>query len=361
MAKSGLFITLSDEDTLKLYLDKGIYGFLMPPVYSEVSSRSMHYHALADYACAREGTHVVFFLKRRIVYGGQIVGSRTCGAFYLNGRYSPLGRRARAAVCWDESARTQYEPTDQPGIFTVSDKGERCQPYLIRFVDNLGIKGKAISSDQLYWELGKYSYPFPSNTISKMSFCTLTPGEVETVLSLLRNEAKYSYDDTSSEDISIQGSPMAFKLQYGISSIRETVAESPGISEAQLEASVLANPALLPDELQPDEGDAICRQVPMCPFKPFQMDRVNICYYSRPMIRNGTIPNTIIELKTKRVGKAEVEQIVRYLKWIYLVTEENEARQVKAYLCGMSFTSTAESFIPPEYEHQINLLNLSQF
>lgn len=28
----GLFIALYDEDSLKLYLDKGVYGFLMKPV-----------------------------------------------------------------------------------------------------------------------------------------------------------------------------------------------------------------------------------------------------------------------------------------------------------------------------------------
>ena len=27
----GLFIALYDEDSLKLYLDKGVYGFLMKP------------------------------------------------------------------------------------------------------------------------------------------------------------------------------------------------------------------------------------------------------------------------------------------------------------------------------------------
>ena len=54
--EGGLFIALYDEDTLKLYLNKGIYGFLMKPVNEEApSSRSKHYAALADYACAREG------------------------------------------------------------------------------------------------------------------------------------------------------------------------------------------------------------------------------------------------------------------------------------------------------------------
>ncbi|MEO0122449.1 MAG: hypothetical protein ABIL69_00365 [candidate division WOR-3 bacterium] len=34
--KSGLFIVLYDIDTLKLYLQKRIYGFLMPPVFGPI-------------------------------------------------------------------------------------------------------------------------------------------------------------------------------------------------------------------------------------------------------------------------------------------------------------------------------------
>ena len=51
----GLFIALYDDESLKLYLDKGVYGFLMPPVFTDKpNSRSRHYHILADYACSRE-------------------------------------------------------------------------------------------------------------------------------------------------------------------------------------------------------------------------------------------------------------------------------------------------------------------
>ena len=33
--QGGLFIALYDEQTLKLYLNKGVYGFLMKPVFTE--------------------------------------------------------------------------------------------------------------------------------------------------------------------------------------------------------------------------------------------------------------------------------------------------------------------------------------
>ena len=45
--------------------------------------------------------------------------------------------------------------------------------------------GKYIVSDDLYFELGKYPYPLPSNSMQGMGFCTLTPGEVSTILKLI--------------------------------------------------------------------------------------------------------------------------------------------------------------------------------
>lgn len=63
----GLFIALYDDESLKLYLDKGVYGFLMPPVFTDrPKSRSRHYQILADYACSREGTDVFSSSKERL-------------------------------------------------------------------------------------------------------------------------------------------------------------------------------------------------------------------------------------------------------------------------------------------------------
>ena len=55
-----------DEQTLKLYLNKGVYGFLMKPVFTETpSSRSKHYAVLADYACSREGHRCILLFKTK--------------------------------------------------------------------------------------------------------------------------------------------------------------------------------------------------------------------------------------------------------------------------------------------------------
>ena len=102
MGASGVFVVLYDEETLALYIREGIYGFLMRPVPDVVGKQSRHYQALADYACVRGGTHVFFFWKRKIYYGGQVVGAAEYAAVLLNGLTSPLGREAKAPLCTAE-------------------------------------------------------------------------------------------------------------------------------------------------------------------------------------------------------------------------------------------------------------------
>lgn len=84
MASSGVFVTLYDEETPRLYLDRGVYGTLMRPVWDSGRIPRTHYPTLADYACVRGGTHVFFFRKRKITDGGQVVGATDHAAFCLN-------------------------------------------------------------------------------------------------------------------------------------------------------------------------------------------------------------------------------------------------------------------------------------
>ncbi|NWF96435.1 MAG: hypothetical protein HXY34_09885 [Candidatus Thorarchaeota archaeon] len=352
MPNSGVFVTLYDTDTLSLYLSRGVYGTLMHP--AEDLRRSMHFHTLGDYACTRGETHVFFFLKRYIVYGGQVVGPKNQGAFFLNGTTSPMGEKQRAPLVWDESKRTpRYSPCAEPGVFQVGDKGRYSQPYLILFEDSSGLKGRAIASDQLYFRLGRYPYPLPTNSIQDMSFCTMTPGEVSVALELLKRDCKKQYPVESKESVELDGHPMPFKPDYGIGSVCEAYRKSELLNEAHLEASVLSNPELLPKSMRPGTA-TVCRQVPISPFKPYQMDRADICYYSDPLIRDGTLPSKVIELKNKPAGTREIEQVTRYFDWLQLVGE-NAVKDTELILYAPSFRRTAR--LGQEYRDNIHLVS----
>lgn len=313
--------------------------------------QSSHYPTLADYGCAREGMHVFFFLNRRIYYGGQITGAENYGSFYLNGENSPLGREASSDIVWDESNRKKYESADQEGVFFVgnsNDEKERCQPFLIQFKDTQDLAGNYIISDQLYFKLGEFSYPLPANTIAGQGFCTLTPGETEILLELLREDKSGKIEAKSEEKISLEKKPTQFEPSYGINSPEDALYES------HLEAFVAANPNLLPPEIRPN-GAAICRQVPISPPKPYDLDKADLCYFKEDQIEGGRIPNTVIELKNKRAGKSAAEQVKRYIQWLSDRLGD-KAKEVDFYVFAKSFTGTFDSYIPERFEKQVKKL-----
>lgn len=351
MAESGAFVTLFDSKTVVLYLARGVYGTLMRPYYPDQPLSRAHYPTLADYACTRGGTHIFFFLKRRIVYGGQAIGPADHGAFYLNGPFSPMGKAAQAPVAWDESTRACYNPSDLAGIFTIPtrpDRGCQTQPYLLRFEDRLGLRGRCIASDDLYWKLGDFPYPLPSNSIQGMSFCTLTPAETTTCLDLMRQSERVEAIECDEATTLVQ-EPIPFRTEHGFHDLAAAFRDGLIPSEASLEAAVLANPRLLPNDAQPPASAALCRQVPICPFKPFQMDRADICYFSDDAIRSGSLPNTIIELKRDRATQSAILQAERYLDWIHRVAAA-EARSIRVLVVAPDFSSRAR---PTRYCDQI--------
>ena len=352
MDRGGLFVTLYDKDTLCLYLDRGVYGQHMTPYYEEPPSQSPHYKTLADYASARSGKHVFFFLEREIYYGGQIVGPEEHGAFYLNGQNSPMGLDVEAPLVWDESDRDPYTPTDHPGVFDAGgERGEKAQPFLIQFEDELGLAGRYVISDQLYFTLGEYPYPLPSNTIAGMGFCTITPGETEILLDLLRDEPAGDIEPISDEPVRLRDDPIPFDPHFGVDSVEEAH------PEAHLEASVIANPDLLPEHLRPDAA-TICRQIPISPFKPADMDQADVCYFTDDQIRDGTVPNRIIELKIRKAGKGAAQQVKRYLQWLHDRLGD-DANDIDVHVFAPGFTRTFTSYIPDRYNTQVEMVDFT--
>ncbi len=346
----GLFVALYDEESLKLYLDKGVYGFLMKPVFEEKpSSRSRHYHALADYACCREGTDVFFFLKRKIVYGGKIYGNKDAGSFYLNGDTSPLGRDHHADLFWDESVREKYYKTDHPGVFKLQKNGsDKSQPFMLQFRQN-DDTGKYIISDDLYFELGQYPYPLPSNSMQGMGFCTLTPGEADTLCQLIA-KSQLRIDFKGQGEVEKTGNGTLFQKERV--SIKDNV-----VNEAQLEFTILASLEPFAEFL--NDNYILCRQVPISPFKPTEMDRADVCLYSLSNpIKNGTLPNVIIELKKDKAGKSAYLQVERYLKWIKTITSQQEYDSIRAYVVAPRISRIKSNSVSEEFKDKILMYSI---
>lgn len=350
----GFFITLYDEETLKLYLNRGIYGFLMKPVGGkDISPKSVHYKVLADYACGREGCDVFFFLKRKIYYGGKLKGHRDIASFFLNGTNTPLCRDANASLFWDETKR--YIKTNEEGIFKIGKVKDRsgnnpikCQPYILRFSRNENT-GKYILSDDLYFKLSDIPYPLPSNSIRNMSFCTLTPHEVSLLKKLIyRKNSKIDYKKCANIDIG--GNVTCFEYAY-------VDLDNDFINEAELEFTILSS--LKPFKSLFSCNYVICRQVPLSPFKPANMDKADICLYDVDnAIQNGAIPNIVIELKREKANKDAYNQVVRYLSWLEKITKKSEFNKIKAFIISKSFVKIKKTDVDIKYNNKIIMYSL---
>ena len=331
---SGLFILMDGEDSVKQSINKGVYGFFMPPVFEEeVNSRSRHYAVLCDYGCCYEGTEIFFFTRRKVFYGGRVTKSNGDNpVFYLNGDTSPMGRKANSEKFADWS--DIQPPTEQDGVYflgknTRNEDRNRAIPFIIEFETN-ELSGKTIASDDLYFELGKYNFPFPSNSIQGIAIATLTPKETEILIDLMKkSENKISYD--SYNQIKILNNK---RVAFDIDLIDEDI-----INESHLEFTLLANSKKLNNvlskslDLTYEEDYVQGRQIPLCPFKPMQFDRADICLYDKNNpVRDGTLPNVVIELKKNQATYAAYDQVTRYLKWLEQITSKEDFEKIKAII-----------------------------
>jgi hypothetical protein len=346
VSNNGLYITLNSPEARDLYLHNGIYGQHMKVDNCGPKPPDVHYKALADYSCVRDGTHVFFFLDREIYYGGQVDGSSEHAAFYLNGDRSPLGNEANASLGWDESRL--YEATNTPGVFRHNDV-ERCQPYLIQFEDRNGLRGRYIRSDEFYYELAWYPYLLPGNTIAGMGFCVLTPGETQDLLRLLEDDPVGECDPAPPVEVE-RGYLPPYDPEYDIDRLEAARFES------HLEAALAANPALRPESLQ--STNPVCRQVPISPPRPGTPDQADLCFYPHDAPEAGRLPKHIVELKRPknperggnggRADDREGRKIARYLDALHGLIGD-DANQISVTVLADRFKDGTHPQSKPPY------------
>lgn len=367
---SGLFILLKDEESLKDCVKNGFYGFFMPPIFEKTpNSRSKHYAALADYACCETGTEIFFFTRRTITYGGKIVETNNNNpVFYLNGDTSPLGRKANSKKYI--SMGEKYSPTDIDGVYYLGKNSRnedmnRAMPFIIEFKNDFEDSGKQISSDELYFKLGDYNYPFPSNSIQSRGMCTLTPLETKILLELIKeSETKVTLNED--DDITIDSkNKMLFNNKF--------IDTEKLVNESHLEFKLLADKKLLYEIIHQslpnlDSNNYIkCRQVPLCPFRPIQFDLADICLYDENNpIKDNSLPNIVIELKKEEnVNYQAYEQTTKYLRWLKQISGK-DFEKINAIIIAPDFSKNLsikklkEKNISLEYNDKIKLYSLNR-
>lgn len=326
---TGLYIMMGRkkefEGALSKSLKYGIYGFFMKPIFEgQPSSQSRHYAILSDYACCEEGTHIFFFYNRNVYYGGKVTGEGKLGEsiFYLNGQTSPLGKKANSEFYYEYTLPKSKENEE---TYIINDE-EKAMPFTIEFELDDELTGRKISVDDLYWELSQYNYPLPINSIQGLAMATLTPKETDILLDLLKNSDKKIKNKPIKNEPTINNDK---KTKF----YKELVKGEKQISESHLEFLLLSQIELI-ENIIPNGEYTRCRQIPLCPFKSESYDRIDIALYDKnDRLRNGTIPNVIIELKNKDVSFSEYKQVHRYLEWLEKIAP-NEFKKIKPILIG---------------------------
>jgi hypothetical protein len=335
-SRSGAFIALYDEPTLKLYLKHGVYATLLRDWTASSKKSSKHFAALCDYCTLRPGSEIFFFLKRKFVYGGRVSRPKDyaseLAAFHLNGAESKWGNGTGAPLLWDESNRARYSAT-RPGFISVPGVGERFQPYLLKFETDEDLTGRWVWADELYWGTAKqHMFPLPSNSMQGMSFCILSPAEVTLAKSLLtRDRKRISLEDVEGSVCQTAYAPSLANNPFAALPASLSEAYSRAFNENELEAFLLGNPKLLEPAIRLGEGDVLSRQVPLCPFKSGGMDRADIVVYSNDE-RYAALPRAIVEVKLGEANAKCYRQLARYLEWLAVVRTVDFARNVDAVL-----------------------------
>ena len=184
-----------------------------------------------------------------------------------------------------------------------------------------------------------------------MGFCTLTPGEVSELIELI-NESNNRIDFSITGKIEKRGEETLF--DDSLVDIKDGF-----INEAQIEFTILSSLKPFSDFLTDDY--ILCRQVPISPFKPMDMDRADICLYSmNSPIKDGTIPNILIELKRGKANYHAYEQVNRYLRWLEQITDKEDFNSIQAFVIADSFTKIKKEKVDMSYNEKIKLFSIEK-
>ena len=346
-ANQGFFIMINDarktQDNLRACLNKGFYGFLMKNIYDLENTRQLMtpFSVLADYACCKQGTHVFLFSKRTITYGGVVAKNNgDSPVFYLNGPTNLFGNKIDVERYVDLDNIYPNNLTDEEGIYEIEGRyGKQLKgiPFIIEFNNKTELSGKQIPVDELYFTLGKFNFPLPSNAIQGKGMCTLTPYETNTLLKLIYEKGKMIEPlKLTNPTTKIDHSK---KTIFSNKLIIERFENKKWSVEAELEFLLLAIETKLNDIL-PEGKYVKTRQVPLCPFKPQNLDYADICLYDlENPIKEGSLPNIIIELKKDSADYNAYNQVNKYLRWLEQITTKSEFELINAYIIAKTFNS----------------------
>ena len=305
MPTGGLLIYLRNEHTLPLYLAHGVYGPAVPTDHNYDPFPEPYIEALADVGCPRRDDHVFFLSNHRLHYGGRIVGESEQHPIYLNGNRGFVGKASDSPLAWDETRWDAFAPPGCEGR-NWRYRPARCQPFLLRFADHLGLRGRWICDHDYYVALGDHHHLLP--TTDELSGLTqMSPGETDRLLALLTERPAGRLDPPVDEEIAFVDEPLAYDPAFG-----PTLADV--VTPDDLVAVALVNPTELPEPLR--QRGTVGHHVPISPHRPRPIDRVELASYTDRRLLDGTLPDHLVYLSLEPADHELHERIGRQFTWL---------------------------------------------
>lgn len=332
MPGGGVVISVRNEELVRHYIGAGVYGPKFRHGTGDDPNHNWYVLALSDVACCREGDHVFFHCRGRFVYGGRILGSTKHGAFFLNGRRGFLGERAEAPLVWDESGWGQQDPPAMTDAGPGRGSSEY-PPFLIRFHDELGIAGRWVEDDSLYFELRSYPYMLPTNWM-RSTIISISPGEAAMLHAMLLDDPEERLRPRDEVAGGLMDDPMPYDSVHGPRLLGANTVDD-------IVAALLADPRQLPSTMPP-EGAAIVHRVPISPYRPNDVPTADIAWYSAPRLNEGTVPDGLVYVESRRAGLDMRRRIDRQQMWI--------ERLLGSDIDDVEVRAVAPEFAPEFYE-----------
>ncbi len=342
---SGYIVNLSDEDSLRRYIEFGVYGTLMKrpdfPSWSVAAELT-----LADYLTMRPGD-LIFFFRERTIYG---VGRLTALQ-----RHSPTVALAN----YPGASMPHAHPPDERDLLLYRQHREEDMRWVVFFRPDPAFFTRGLDMDEvLQGDLRGVVRGL--RVFEKRSFIQVEDDEAQVMADLLlRRNADVANDMARADGrifpdqsalyharLSARGAALDAHCIDSDALIARYVRESIVAHEALLQAWLAHALTIRRAEVTAIFGawDYVANQVYASPQKPVMyMDRIDLFGYTTQRLSRNFPPTIMrykaVELKKDLIADVNVvNQMLKYVDWLAHTRAGGDYSMVDAYLVASGYT-----------------------
>lgn len=333
---SGYLINLDSLDSLKLYIENGVYATKISPPTRGYWTPS-HEGTFADYATMHAGDNIYFFIKRKIYGIGELVN--------LNGDCKFVNfPEASWPRDFEYEKKKRYLLWDE-GDFSINQRWlcvfKPSPHFFIQGIDMddvLSSNPSAFKMLRVFWGVSFIKFDDEENQAFKDIILKLNQDALKTP----ERKINVYYSNFTTTRNRILEKMQSSDYRLTIVPILESCAEETYLRhEMALEAGILYQLACK-EKTAVDifgEWDYLTHQVISSPFKPVDyMDKMDIFGYSYITGFSPTRSKYLVaEIKKDSATNTDVDQLLKYVDWIKNEYCYGDYSMINAFLVAFDF------------------------